>query len=84
MTVTYGVIKETHLLKGHVRHSYGIAAYANARENGTLTLLAAAHDITSDRRSAEHLAEKCNKTRLSLYHFESIIEDFLAEQKARI
>ena len=79
MTVTYGVIKETHLLKGHVRCSYGIAAYANARENGTLTLLATVRDITSDRRSAERLAEKCNKARLSPYHLGDVTEDFFTK-----
>ena len=77
--VTYGMVEEIYSLGNLSRRAYGIVAYANAEEDGTATVVASAHDLTSDRRRAERLAVECNLGKLALHHFEDVIEDFLAE-----
>lgn len=78
-TITYGVVEERYMLSGQSRNAYGIVAYAYADEDGTATVVASAHDVTSDRDRIECLAEKCNRGNLALCHFDDIIEDFLSE-----
>ncbi len=77
--ITYGVVAETYSLGSQARSAYGIVAYADTDEGGPATVVASAHDITSDRFRAEQLADKCNRGNLALCHFDDVIEDFLAE-----
>lgn len=75
--VTYGVVEEHHNLNGHKRISYGIAVYADADIDGTVTVIATVNDITSDKQKLEELVQKCNCLELSLIHLNDVIEDFL-------
>ena len=50
MNVTYGITKEIYSLGDSSRISYGIAAYANSKEDGTSTIVASIHDITANEQ----------------------------------
>ena len=77
MTITYGVTEEIYTLGAVSRRAFGIAAYADAKEDGTATIVAAVHDITEDRAKLEGLVAACNREGLSLVHLDDIVEDFL-------
>lgn len=77
MTVIYGMIEETYSFKRDARTSYGIAAYADSAQEGTATIVASVHDITSDKHRLEELVSMCNRSRLSPIHLDDVIEDFL-------
>ncbi len=77
MTVTYGVIKEIYSINGATRTAYGIAAYADAEEDGSATIVKAVHDITSDSFSLQKLLKLCNSLELSPIHLSDVVEDFL-------
>ena len=77
MTITYGVTEEIYTLGAVSRRAFGIAAYADAEEDGTATIVAAVHDITDDRAKLEGLVAACNREGLSLVHLDDIVEDFL-------
>lgn len=77
MSITYGITEEIYTLGTNSRRAFGIAAYADADEDGTTTVVAAVHDITSDRKRLERLVEVCNRERLSLVHLYDVVEDFL-------
>lgn len=79
MSVTYGVVKEVYLLGEKQRNAYGLVAYADAEQDETATVVASAHDISSDMESVRELAERCNQGNLSLIHFGDIVEDFLIQ-----
>ena len=76
-SITYGIVEEKYALYGVSRVSYGIAAYADAEQDGTATILAAVSDITSDRKKLEELVGRCNQAQLSVQHFSDVVEDFL-------
>lgn len=78
-SVTYGILEERHTLSGISRISYGIAAYANAQEDGTATVLASIGDITSDKQKLEELVFYCNRLKLSVIHLSDVVEDFLGQ-----
>ena len=78
MNVTYGVAKEIYSLGNSSRTSYGIAAYADAEEDGTATIVASVHDVTSDKQALDELVSLCNRLELSTVHLMDIVEDFLA------
>lgn len=78
MSITYGITEEIYSLGTDRRVSYGIAAYANAEEDGTATIVASVHDITADRQSLSELVLSCNRSELSVVHLDDVIEDFLA------
>lgn len=78
MTVTYGIIEEHYAGGGGSRVSYGIAAYADADEEGTATILGSVHDISSDRQKLLEQIQKYNQLELSLIHLQDVITDFLA------
>lgn len=80
MNVTYGVVRQVYILGEQHRCAYGLVAYANADQDGTATIIASANDISSDMQSVCELADKCNQGKLSLIHFDDIVEDFLAEK----
>ena len=77
-TITYGISEETYSYNGISRTAYGLVAYSNAEEDGTATIVASARDLTEDKHAVEALASRCNKGKLSLCHFDDIIEDFLS------
>lgn len=78
MNITYGITEEIYSLGTDRRVSYGIAAYANAKEDGTAIIVAAVHDITSDKKSLSELVLSCNRSELSVIHLEDAVEDFLS------
>ena len=58
--------------------SYGIAAYANSKEDGTSTIVASIHDITANEQALLELMQQCNRLELSTIHLDNVIEGFLA------
>ena len=78
--VTYGLTEEIYNLGDSARTSYGIAAYADADSDGSATILASVHDITSDKSEMEKLVHLCNTLGLSVLHLRDIVEDFLASK----
>lgn len=77
--ITYGLVEERYLLDGRGRTSYGIVAYADAESDGTATVIASVHDVTSDKTRLAELVQRCNRLKLSPIHLEDVIEDFLTE-----
>lgn len=77
MSITYGITEEIYSLGTDRRVSYGIAAYANAEEDGTATVVASVHDVTTDKQSLSELVLLCNRSELSVIHLEDAVEDFL-------
>ncbi len=78
INVTYAVTEERYSLGDEIRVSYGIAAYSDAKENGTATIVASVHDITSDRENLSKLVDNCNRLKLSTVHLYDVAEDFLS------
>ena len=78
MNVTYDITKEICSLGDSSRISYGIAAYANSKEDGTSTIVASIHDITANEQALLELVQQCNRLELSTIHLDNVIEDFLA------
>ena len=76
--ITYGIVKEVRTCGEASRISYGIAAYANLDDDGTVTVVASVSDISSDGQIISDLVEKCNRLNLSVCHLNDIIEDFIA------
>ncbi|MBO5111332.1 MAG: hypothetical protein J6D21_11535 [Clostridia bacterium] len=77
MNITYGMTEEVYALGTERRVSYGIAAYADAEEDGTATIVASVHDVTADKQALVELVELCNRLELSLIHLNDVVEDFL-------
>lgn len=75
--VTYAISEEKYSLGEESRTSYGIVAYADADVNGTATIVAAVHDITSDKLALTKLIDDCNYLELSTIHLYDVVEDFL-------
>ena len=78
MKITYGMTEEIYSRGSDSRTSYGIAAYAHGDEEGTATVIAAVHDITSNRQALANLVSLCNRLELSVLHLDDVVEDFLA------
>ena len=78
MSITYGIVTETHEVNAHKRTSYGIAAYSNVEENGAACVLYAARDLSQTREPIEPLVAQLNSGEASALHFEDLINDFLA------
>ena len=77
MNITYGVTEEIYSWGATSRVSYGIAAYADAEEDGTATIVAFAHDVTSNKQALAELVSLCNRLELSAIHLNDVVEDFL-------
>ena len=75
--VTYGISEEFYILKNDRRVSYGIVIYANADEDGTVTIIDSIRDITSDKEKLARLVDECNRLELSPIHLRDVIEDFI-------
>ncbi len=78
-TVTYGVSEEIYSLDNKTRISYGIVAYADAKTDGIVAIVASVRDISPDKQKIELLAEQCNRLELSPIHLPDVVADFLAE-----
>lgn len=76
--ITYGITEEKYSIGDVSRISYGIAAYANADVDGTASIVAWVHDITSDKQKLSELVDVCNKLEVSVCHLLEVVEDFLA------
>ena len=79
MNITYGLVEEKYFVGVDVRVSYGVAAFADADVDGSATIVFSIHDISSDRENLIKLISSCNRMKLSIHHFNDIIEDFLAD-----
>ena len=79
MNITYGLVEEHYAWNGGRRISYGIAIFADADTDGTVTVISSVHDITSDRSRLENLIQRCNDLDLSPIHLEDVVEDFLED-----
>lgn len=77
-SITYGIIEEKFVLQGRERISYGIAAYSDAKENGTAAIVATVSDISLDYIQLEKLIDLCNQLELDPIHLKDVMEDFLA------
>ncbi|MBR2908223.1 MAG: hypothetical protein IKJ04_08180 [Clostridia bacterium] len=78
-SITYGITEEIYSLNGKSRRAYGIAAYADAEQDGTATIIAAVRDVTADKQRLAALVQKCNLLEVSPIHLDDVIEDFLTE-----
>lgn len=79
MNVTYAVTEEKYALGEEKRTSYGIVAYANAKQDDTATIVASVRDITSDKQLLRKLVDNCNRLELSTVHLHDVVEDFLSD-----
>ena len=75
---TYGMIEEIYTIAGRRRVSYGIAAFADARNTDTATLAVSVHDLTADKDKLAELVALCNRLELSPTHLQDVIGDFFA------
>jgi len=75
--VTYAVTEEKYSFGDKCRISYGIAAYSGAEEDGSATIIASIHDITTDKSGLVKLINDCNRLELSILHLRDVVEDFL-------
>lgn len=79
INVTYAIIEEKYTLGNESRVSYGISAYSDASENGTATIVASVHDITSNKESLTRLVDDCNRLKLSTVHLRDVVDDYLSD-----
>lgn len=77
--ITYGLVEEHYFGNNCERISYGVAVYSEAACDGTATVVASVHDVTSDKSKLTTLVRDCNRLELSPVHLEDIIEDFLTD-----
>ena len=75
--ITYAISKENYAFGNETRTSYGIVAYSNANQDGSKTIVASVHDVTSDKHSLTELVNDCNRLELSTVHLNDVVEDFL-------
>lgn len=77
--VTYAITEEKYILDNENRIAYGIAAYADANETGTATIVACIHDITTNKERLSQLVNDCNRLQLCVTHLPDVVEDFLSD-----
>ena len=75
--ITYAVSEERYTFGNKTRTSYGIVAYSNANQDGSKTIVASVHDVTSDKAGLTKLVNDCNRLELSTIHLNDVVEDFL-------
>jgi len=80
MAIRYGMIEEVYEVGNCKRVAYGIAAYADAEEEGSACILHAVRDLSSSRASVEALSERLNREEASIHHLDDIVADFLTEE----
>lgn len=79
MSLKYGIVKEIYSVENMSRISYGIVAFADFESEGTNTVVASFHDVSSDRESLEKLINLCNRMRLSIIHLNDVVYDYLSK-----
>lgn len=79
INAAYSVTKEKCTLGNRSKASYGRVAYAITDKDGTATIVASVHDITSDKFRLKKLVDDCNQLELSTVHLHDIVEDFLSD-----
>lgn len=79
MSITYGIIEESHEVGGKKRISYGIAAYSDVKESGSATVLCRVNDLSPCRENVLRAVDLLNQSGASLLHFEDLIDDYLAQ-----
>lgn len=77
--ITYGILEERYGLCDKTQISYGIAAYCNSDRDGSKTIVASVHNITSDKVALTKLINDCNRLKLSAVHLKDVVEDFLSD-----
>ncbi len=78
MNIKYGITEEVYSLGNDRRVSYGIAAYAEADNDGTATIVASVHDVTANKKALMKFVLLCNTLELSVIHLNDVVENFLA------
>ena len=76
--ITYAILEERYAFGDRTRISYGIVAYSNVYHDGSATIAASVHDITSNKESLARLVDNCNRLKLSTTHLHDVVEDFLS------
>ena len=76
--IAYGMVQETYYFGTVARISYGIAVYSWPESEGTVSIIASAHDVSSNKDQVEHLVCLCNRDHLEPKHLNNIVEDFLS------
>lgn len=77
-SITYGTVTESHSLGDTARVSYGIAVYSHAESDGTATVIASVHDVSSEKDKIDDLVSLCNLHHLDPVQLCDVIDDFLA------
>lgn len=75
--ITYGIVEETYMAAGQARTAYGIAAFDSSSGQQTEAVLAAVHDICSDREALVALIDRCNCAGLLPEHLNDAVDDFM-------
>ena len=75
--ITYGVREEIYRLGDARRVAFGIAAYANAEENGTATVVRSVGDVSGNKDEILELVRLCNECELDPMHLMDVVEDFI-------
>ena len=77
--VTYAITEEKYILDNESIIAYGIAAYADAKQDGTAIVVASIHDITPNKEQLSQLVNDCNRLQLSAAQLPDVVEDFLLD-----
>ena len=77
-TVLYKTVREVYDCGSEKRVSYGIIACADSVNDAHSQIVAAAHDVSADKKRMDDLVCLCNRCGLSPDHLYDVIEDFLA------
>ena len=80
MSITYGIINESHEIEGGYRTSYGIAAYSDVQVNGSACVLCTKSDLSCERNSLEALVNRLNDEETPIEKIEERIEEYLADR----
>jgi hypothetical protein len=78
MSITYGIINESHEIEGEHRTSYGIAAYSDVEVNGSACILCTKSDLSCERAPLEEFVSRLNGEQVSVTQLEERIEEYLA------
>jgi hypothetical protein len=80
MSITYGIINESHEIEGGNRTSYGIAAYSDVEVSGSACILCTKSDLSCERDSLEEFVSLLNREQASIALFEKRIEEYLEDR----
>ena len=72
MDCSYKLIRGTYPDENGTHTGYGIAAI-----NSNSVTISAAYDLSCDESEVTELVRRCNELKLSLVHFQDVVDDFL-------